>query len=417
MPSLQVRMIVMERGERLPLLIGEDGVPLFLPTKWLLTMRRPAHPAANTLQANCFALKFLYLWAEQRGIDVESRLLSGSFLRSHEIASLADAAALPLDAIGGKAAPLTATSKVVSLEKVRMRAPPSPQVVGTGNKANRLRTVAQYLEWLGQEGCGNLDLAAASSRKADLAAMLSNLNAKIPPAKGRNAVGSRESPPVETMDRMLAVLEPKCAENPWDDLGLQLRNRLLVHLFYGLGIRRGELLGIKIGDHIEWQRSRLLIARNADDPDDPRTEQPLAKTRDRFLPVKDGLMGMMQEYVTHIRSKIPGARRHSFLIVSHQTGRPLSHAALNKVFRNLRERVPDLPVDLSPHVLRHAWNDAFSRLIDAKNIDSAREAQMRSEMMGWSPTSGMAATYNKRKIREDADKLSLEHQKKLIPSE
>jgi integrase len=189
---------------------------------------------------------------------------------------------------------------------------------------------------------------------------------------------------------------------------------LLIHLIYGLGIRRGEALGIKIGDHIDWPRNRILIARNADDPDDPRTRQPLAKTLDRFLPVKDKLLDMLRAYVTNIRSKIPAARRHTLLFVSHQTGRPLSAGALNKVFRSLRERVPDLPADLTPHVLRHAWNDAFSRLIDANNIDPAREAQMRSAMMGWVPTSGMAAVYNRRKIREDADKLSLAHQKELL---
>ena len=83
-----------------------------------------------------------------------------------------------------------------------------------------------------------------------------------------------------------------------------------VGIIYGLGIRRGEALGIKIGDHVQWDRSRILIARNADDPDDPRKRQPLAKTRDRFLPIRDKLIDMMHAYVTHIRFKVPGARKH-----------------------------------------------------------------------------------------------------------
>ncbi|TWA93193.1 phage integrase family protein [Azospirillum brasilense] len=409
-------MIVMEGGERLPLLIDADGVPLFWPNAWLLTMRRPAHRASNTLQANCYALKFLYVWAAESGNDIEGRMLSGQFLKSHEITSLAGAASRHLDGGGDdvRSKPLKAR-RVVSLEQVRMGAPEVPRTVLKHTAANRLRTVVQYLTWLGQEGSNDLDLETASKRKVQLDAMAATLNEKVPRTKGRNVVGQREAPPVEVMDRLLAVLEPDSPDNPWTDLGLRLRNRLVVHLLYGLGIRRGEALGIKITDHVQWHQNRILIARNADDPTDPRKRQPVAKTRDRILPVKDKLMDMMQEYVTHIRSKIPGARRGQFLIVAHDSGRPLSEAAMNKIFINLRERVVDLPESLAPHILRHAWNDAFSRLIDAKNVGPEREAQLRSQAMGWSPTSGTAATYNRRKIIEDTEKISLEHQGKLLP--
>ncbi|WP_158282611.1 site-specific integrase [Azospirillum sp. TSH58] len=411
-------MIVMEGGERLPLLIDPDGVPLFWPNAWLLTMRRLAHRASNTLQANCYSLKFLYLWAAESGIDIESRMLSGQSLKSHEIASFAGAAARHLDEVGGDARTKpTKARKVVSLEQVRMGAPVIPKAVHKHTTSNRVRTVAQYLQWLGQEGSNDLDLEAASKRKAQLDEMVAKLNAKVPLTKGRNAVGQREAPPVEVMDRVLAVLEPDSPDNPWKDLGLRHRNRLVIHLLYGLGIRRGEVLGIKITDHVQWRQNRILIARNADDPTDPRKHQPVAKTRDRILPVKDKMMDMMQEYVTHFRSKIPGARRNQFLLVAHDTGRPLSEAAYNKIFLDLRARVEGIPRSLSGHVLRHAWNDAFSRLIDARNVSPEREAQMRSHAMGWAPTSGTAETYNRRKIIEDAEKFFLGHQKNTLPRE
>jgi integrase len=122
---------------------------------------------------------------------------------------------------------------------------------------------------------------------------------------------------------------------------------------------------------------------------------------------------MMQEYVTHIRPKISGARKHQFLFVSHQTGRPLSDRALNKIFVGFRDKIQDMPANLSPHLLRHAWNDAFSRRVDTKGVAPSREAALRSEMMGWSPTSGTAATYNQRKIREEATEVSIKHQEKI----
>lgn len=415
MPGYQVRMIVIDEGERMPLLIGEDGVPLFRPTEWIVTARRAANLAANTLQANCYALKFLYLWADAQGVDIEARMLSGDYLRLNEISSLAAAAQKHLDELDAASpAKPPKPTKIVSLEQVRMKAPSPVRSVQKETAANRLRTVADYLAWLGEMGNLHLDLQTSALRQASLDKMIANLTTMVPKTRGRNVVGKREAPPQDVIDRLLAVIEPGAPDNPWADFGLQIRNRLLVHMFYGLGIRRGEALGIKITDHINFQKSRLLIARNADDAEDPRRHQPLAKTRDRLLPLKDGLIDMIQDYIIQIRRKVPNAAKHQFLFVSHQSGKPLSLSGESRVFEQLRQRT-ELPDYLTTHVLRHAWNDAFSRLIDAKGVTPEREAQMRSQMMGWSPTSGTAATYNRRKIREDAERFSLQHQKVLLP--
>jgi site-specific recombinase XerD len=407
-------MIKMERGERVPLLMADDGVPLFRPTEWMVTDRRSANPAANTLQANCYALKFLYLWSECCDVDIEDRMLSGDYLRPHEINSLAAAAQNRLETFDKAQRKHVTPRNVVSLEQVRMREPETAKTVRKDTAANRLRTVSDYLSWLGRKGNLRLDLQAAALRKQALDEMTANLVVEIPKTRGRNVVGQRMAPPEEVMDRLLAAIEPLSPDNPWGDLGLRIRNRLLIHIFYALGVRRGEALGLKIRDHINLRAKKILIARNADDPEDTRTNQPLAKTRDRWIPLADGLVDMIQEYLTHIRVKVPNARKHQFLFVSHQDGAPLSLRGGNKVFEKLRERLADLPANLTPHVLRHAWNDAFSRLMDAKNVSPEREAQMRNEMQGWSPTSGTAATYNRRKITTDAEKFSLEHQKTLL---
>lgn len=205
-------------GERISLLIASVGVPPIWPNAWRLTIRRTAHRASNTLQANCYSLKFLYLWAAESGIDIESRMLSGQFPKSHEVASFAGAAARHLDEVGGDARTKpTKASKVVSLEQVRMGAPVITKAVHKHTTANRVRTVAQYLQWLGQEGSNDLDLEAASKRKAHLDEMVAKLNAKVPLTKGRNAVDQREAPPVEVTDRVLEVLEPDSPDNPWKD--------------------------------------------------------------------------------------------------------------------------------------------------------------------------------------------------------
>lgn len=412
MPRLRVRLIVMEGGERLPLLVADDGIPLFRPTQWLLHMRRARHAACNSLQADCSALKLLYLWANSHSIDIESRMLSGPYLQPHELSALVGVASQFLDDIHENC-PQTKITKVLSLEKIRTRAPKGMRAVSKQTAINRLRTIADYLDWLGHEGIKGLLPVTASMQNDALRQMKTGLLARAPRASMRNVLGRREAPPPEAINRLLEVIHPHSLENPWKDIGLRVRNCLLIHLIYGLGIRRGEALGLSI-DCIRWQENKVLIARTADDPRDPRKRQPLAKTRDRWLPVKDGLMDMMQQYVTHIRSKFPAARRHQFLFISHQGGAPLALVSCNKVFTNLRARIDGLPCKITPHVLRHAWNDAFSRLADEKNIDPAREEQLRSEMMGWSPTSGTSATYNRRHIRRMAEKASIEHQQRLV---
>ena len=74
MVEIRARLIVPEEGERPPILLGYDGMPMFQPTVWLVSMSRNANLATATLNANLIALKLLYTWAELniggRSIDI-----------------------------------------------------------------------------------------------------------------------------------------------------------------------------------------------------------------------------------------------------------------------------------------------------------------------------------------------------------
>jgi integrase len=409
-----VRLIVLEGGERLPVLVDRDGFPMFRPAVWMMTMRRAVNLATATLKEDLQALKVLYGWSLRTGQDIEDRMLAGEFLSATECASLVDAVRQPIGEMDIDPRPKARIEPIRTrnLESNRMRQKVGVAPIGTPTAATRLRTIIQYLKWLADEGRNGLAMKVAEVRVGARDEMLAGLVARIPKVGSRNLLGKREAPPPEVVEALLRIVELDSPENPWRDLGLRVRNRLLIHLLFGLGIRRGELLGIRV-DRIDFQGNRLLIARCPDDPMDSRKYQPLTKTRDRWLPMKGGLVSMVQEYVTHVRSKLPKARKHPYLLVSHRDGAPLAMISVNKLFVSLRGKFDDLPEDLSPHLLRHAWNDAFSRLADSQKMDPAREQQMRSEMMGWSPTSGTAATYSRRHTREAAEKLSLKHQEGL----
>jgi integrase len=125
------------------------------------------------------------------------------------------------------------------------------------------------------------------------------------------------------------------------------------------------------------------------------------------------LQRQLSEYILSHRRKLRNARRHDFLFVS-EAGDPLSSSSLNKVFRVLRSKCLELPRTLTPHVLRHTWNDRFSEEVDGRNVDPELEKKIRSLQMGWKPTSNSAAIYTRRFVRKKAQEVSMSLQTKLI---
>jgi integrase len=132
-----------------------------------------------------------------------------------------------------------------------------------------------------------------------------------------------------------------------------------------------------------------------------------------LLPLEESLAQLTRRYILGARRSLAGARRHDFLIVANGTGAPLTLDGLNKAFTALRNKCPDVPRDLTPHVLRHTWNDRFSELMDRERIPEDREQKMRSRFMGWSDTSKTAATYTKRHVQNKAREASLQLQRQM----
>jgi integrase len=214
------------------------------------------------------------------------------------------------------------------------------------------------------------------------------------------------------IERMLDVIRPDSPENPWKGGHVRVRNQLIFNMLLALGLRKSELLVARLED-LDLRTNQVLIARRADDPLDPRADAPNTKTLDRLLVLSDDLAQMIRSYIKE-RRLIAGARRYPHLLLANGTGRPLSKQALNKLFVELRTKVPGLPDELQPHVLRHSWNDEFSALMDRRNIAPAEEERMRKQQMGWSDNSKMSAVYTKRHTKRRTDKASLDLQTEMM---
>jgi integrase len=306
--------------------------------------------------------------------------------------------------------PRLVPAKVVSLEKARMRSSsaPQPSPVDQNTVAIRIRYIRDYIKWRAKARLLRLgprhELYSGLRTTADT--VESTLTARIPTSSGRNSLEEREGLSSEALAALRRIIDPTCPDNPWKSEYLRERNALIVNWFLSLGVRRGELLGVRISD-INFQANEVLIARSADSPDDPRKEQPNTKTLARLLALDQDLAALTRQYIVGARRKVPGARKHEFLIVADGTGAPLTLAGLNKVFETLRIRCPELPRNFNAHVLRHTWNDLFSALMKERKVPEEAEKKMRSHIMGWSPKSTAAATYTRRYVREQARKASL----------
>lgn len=414
-------MIVTSSGERLPVLLGQDGLPMFEPTVFSLSEIRSRNRASNTIDSYLRSVMVFLLFLDLRKIDLEDRLDQGQLLSLGEIEDVVRVCRLPLEKIHSMLDEASDQAQqlvsVISLEKLRMRSAGSTEVeIDPGSAATRLRNIRDYLRWLALARISKHGIDASLRMTLESSAQYTShaIDARLPSASYKSGeLDQREGLEPDVIERVLKVIDPQSPDNPWRDEHSRYRNKLIIEWLLSLGLRRGELLNIRIGD-VKFRESTVIVARRADDIDDPRKNQPKVKTRGREIPIASGLLDKTNAYIMNQRSAIRGARKHDFLFVASDNGAPLSIPSLNKIFNVLRDKCPDIPRNIFPHIFRHTWNDRFSEEMDANKVGDDAEKKARSYLMGWSETSGTAATYTRRHIRKKAQQASLQMQNELM---
>lgn len=414
----KVKLLRWQSGERFPILLGPGGQPLFDSTVYALTELRGRNQATNTISNALRAIQVFVIFLDLRKIDLSARLADGHLLSLSEIEDLARLCRLPMDNFEGVCddAGGDRSRHSFSSENIRMRPQATAQVeVSCVVAATRMRSIRNYLEWLSSNHLSRNILGkktASALRDAREHAMRA-FAARIPKGRFSGTTDSREGLSPEASLELLRVVSPDCSDNPWTTSYTRNRNALIVYWLFYLGIRRGELLGIRVQD-IDLRKGTVTIHRRADDVKDPRRNQPQTKTRARELPLGEALQAQVYDYIMNHRRTLEGARRHDFLLCADGSGQPMSLPALNKVFKILRLKCGNLPDTLSPHVLRHTWNDRFSEEMDRRSVPEEDEKKRRAYLMGWSEFSGTAATYTRRHIRKKAREASLGIQGQVI---
>lgn len=403
--ELSVRHICFDDGERYMLLVDENGMPLYYPTLYITVVIRGGSKAANTIKNALHAIKALYEWQGDHKVDLESRFACSELLEAHQIHALRD---FMQRSLKGDAQP---ERKVVSISSRKNK----PKSISTSVQYARLTVVADYLGFLAvqlQQG--------SEENKKRIQTMVSTIKANRPKKSGKSQKDRDEIHlDVELLDRLDNALKPGSESNPVKDYGTQVRNALMIAILRVSGMRRGELLNLKVED-IDFSANKLSVVRRPDAQGDLRPYQPVAKTRERTMPLSPLLAQRIHDYVLKYRSRVPGAKRHGYLFVTHKAGpscgRPLSISGFAKFMREIKSIGPEFGA-VHAHALRHFWNYVFSQQVDEKGVSLEREEQVRSYLMGWSPTSGTAATYNKRHIKEAAGKAVLGLQNRYLNKE
>ncbi|HAT3944710.1 MULTISPECIES: tyrosine-type recombinase/integrase [Enterobacteriaceae] len=395
--ELSIRRIKSSSGERFVVLVDSVGMPLFYPALYVTVHMRGRSLAVNTIQNTLNAIKALYAWQSFYCIDIESRFSCCELLQTHEVHSMRDFMQKPLvDKNNGKAVSISRRDRTVSVR----------------NQYARMSVIADYLGFL----AGQLQKPSTQGNE-NIKRMVSQIKANRPKKPTKSIIDRDEKRLDDSdLDALEKALKPGSNNNPAHEYAVQVRNALIFSILRVTGLRRGELLNLKIED-IDFAKNTLKVVRRPDSTGDARVYQPVVKTRERTFPLMPELVDQVRGYVLGYRNKVPGAKKHGYLFVTHKSGTseglPFSNSGFGKFMGELKHIVEGYCF-IHAHSLRHHWNYSFSKTCENQGMTPEREEKLRSYLMGWSETSGTAATYNRRYIKEQAGKAVLELQNKHL---
>jgi integrase len=391
--SLKIKSFIDGNGERFSHLYSRhEPWPLFYPTAFIGRSIRPS-TSHGTQLVYLEAIKRLLEWADANNIDLEARFQRQEFLRPHEIDNLAR-----------------------HLNAARRAKPGHTISKSKGN--TYVSYVAQYLKWLANE-------LITDAYRPEVANMIEQqhkrLVDKLIAKTGSDSAKKQRIANMHLTEQAKAQLEALW-KDPFRDLfrsadrGSRFRTVVMLRILYETGMRRGELLALKLknlSESIGGVSACLTIERNHHDEFDSRVLQPVAKTEGRIVPITSDLETQLIEYIAEYRADVPGVGfdDEDFIFVTHRTGRgqgqPLSISNCHQALGSLKEAFPALR-ELHFHLLRHDWNYRFSKVADAAKMNAPKEAELRRILMGWSADSGMAKIYNARHLQEQALSIGLQ---------
>lgn len=407
--------------------LGEDGLPDFWITLYITSEKRRSH-SASAIENIIRHLLHLKLWEEIEERNLLLEFADGRFPSDDDINSIRDHCLLNVRSLK-KHLDSDLPENVFKLAPSFPLARKTIDTVKKAQYAMRLVHIADFLYFSAQIILRKRENARELQSKIN--AMKTRLLAqkkKIPRKNYASTDPDLKAPPPEIFEKFMDVINEQHCDNPFKNPTIRFRNALMFEVLYVTGFRAGEVLALNIED-VDFQGNSISVVRRHDNPYDPRSRQPVAKTLGRPIKVPVALINRLHDYIMKVRALIPGASRHPFIFVTHKKGehcgKPISDTSFrNRILEPVIQTFPELFEDIVRHGFRHNFNFGLSQRIDANNqmarsdadgaerlgtsiINEKQELQIRKRLNGWSSDS-TAETYNRRFIKAQADKLMID---------
>jgi integrase/recombinase XerC len=146
---------------------------------------------------------------------------------------------------------------------------------------------------------------------------------------------AKKLPRVPTIEEMNSVIDgqmPEVAAFPE-------RDRLMLELLYGCGIRNSELTGINLDD-IRLSAEAILIRGKG--------------KKERYVPFGDSVKTALAAYLPERQKVLGGIGRHSAALLINRRGGRLTTRSVGRIIKKIAV-AKGLSPDVHPHTLRHAF--------------------------------------------------------------
>lgn len=367
----------LDSGERLPCLVeSETWIPARVATRWAVRYRR-YRVQSSTLANNLRTLCQVYNWAETVGnLNLDDFLTTGGLLDARQIESLAF-----YFRTGGQ--------KVVAGIIVPADSDQQPERFPSPSTFDYQLAIAEdFLNWAldsaNRGGRTNLTLEQLYAQRARLSEIFRSL--RVGAAESR-----RKAPLTEDEIRIIReVIAPERNEqggfltdskscllfsSSRFSIETRLRNWLMFETALELGLRRGELLKLRLDSLPRGNDDGVRILRLPDDKADSRSNEPSVKTAERVIPASRRLLMAFRAYLTAPQPQRRLSGKSPYLFVTSE-GEPVSLDTANDIIQSI-SRLSG--VSLSWHSLRHTWAETMAELL----ADSPNGPDQLKYLGGW----------------------------------
>lgn len=374
----RVLALTLDTGELLPTLVDSSSwIPVRVATRWVVCRRR-WQSMPSTLTNDLRSIGLLYAWSSvalERELD--DVLEDGHALTGMQIQNL-----LVFLRVGGH---------IVDIARAT--------VSGSNTVARHASVIRDFLKWaVDPASQGRMPSVTFDQIRCQRACLDEAFHAVT-----RQSGDSQRIQPltVEELARIDGLVGPLRAANGGLILPLQfatanpfrnetrLRNWLMYGIAIQCGLRRGELLKLRLDDLPRPESPGLKVRRRAHDAADRRRHRPAVKTIERVLDLSGEIRSGLRAYLTN---RPPSGRPcgHSPYLFVTAAGQALSITATNEVACVIARNAGI--AHLSWHSFRHTWAETLAEELLSQHPEEETLALLRA-LGGWKPGSTMPLHY------------------------